>query len=260
MLGELFKAVGMRRRYPDPESVGRIYAIGDIHGRADLLMPLMERIVAEGDPDIGPPLVVFLGDYIDRGPDSADALELLTTVAGWTEIKPVFLLGNHELMLLRFLSDPVSGRRWLRYGGYETLLSYGVSIEADLDEPGELARLSEALGSAMGPHRDFVEDLLPMHRNGNLLFTHAGADPGLPPEAQTIEALAWGVPAFETGARSDGLWVVHGHTIVDSPIVRDGRISIDTGAWKSGQLTALKMQGKDLSFLTQTGPEGSDLD
>lgn len=237
-----------------------VYAIGDLHGRADLLLALVERILTDsGDAD-DPVEIVFLGDYVDRGPNSREVLEFLIAAAEWPEVRPVFLLGNHELMLLRFLADPMGERRWLRYGGYDTLLSYGIGNLGDLDDRNELRRIASALREAMGAHLEFIEDLRPWHRNGNVLFTHAGADPGLAPDEQTIDALAWGVPEFETEARSDGLWVVHGHVIVPKPLVRPGRISVDTGAWTTGRLTALKIVGSEISFLTQTGPEGPTLD
>lgn len=252
LLRSLLKAITLLGHRPAPYSENPLYAIGDIHGRLDLLLPLIERILDDAggtSPDL-----VFLGDYIDRGPDSRGVLDCLSGLSSRSELKSVFLTGNHELMLLGFLKDPQEGRRWLRYGGHETLLSYGVRPPEDLDDDNALKQTGAALFGALGPHRRFLEKLRPMYLSGNLLFTHAGADPLLAPEEQNVETLAWGVPTFETDARDDGLWVVHGHTIVTEPVIRNGRISVDTGAWTTGRLTALKANGEALSFLAQTVP------
>ena len=246
-----------RGRLPAVQAERLIYAVGDVHGRSDLLMPLIDRVfqdaLATTDGQMPPPELIFVGDLIDRGPDSRGVLEFLASVAEWPEFEPIFLIGNHELMLLQFLDEPLKGRDWLRYGGYETLQSYGFGRLGDLADPKNLQRIAEDLKAAMGPHLSFLSALKPWHRNGNLLFTHAGADPELSPENQSVEALVWGTQAFMRRRRTDGLWVVHGHNVVETPSVRSGRIAIDTGAYATGRLTVMKINGGEISFLTEIG-------
>lgn len=243
-----------------PSSRGLVYAVGDVHGRADLLVELVDRIMHDalgaGGSRETPAEIVFIGDLIDRGPDTRSVIEFLMTMNDWPEVETIFVAGNHELMLLDFLDDPVAGRRWLRCGGAETLASYGVGGLDDFGSTDGLHRIAGALRHAMGPHLGFLGRLVPWHLNGSLLFAHAGADPRLPPEAQTAEALAWGVPEFFRRHRRDGLWVVHGHSIVERPAIGHGRIAIDTGAWLTGRLTALKADGAELRFVDVTGPAG----
>ena len=256
LLDKVLPAFG-RGGLPAVHAERLIYAVGDVHGRSDLLVPLIDRVLQDAlsaATDNGSvPELLFVGDLVDRGPDSRGVLEFLSMVAEWPEFEPIFLIGNHELMLLQFLDDPVKGRNWLRYGGYETLQSYGFGRLGDLADAANLQRIAEDLKAAMGTHLSFLSALRPWHQNGNLLLTHAGADPELAPEDQSVEALVWGVPAFARRRRSDGLWVVHGHTVVETPSVRDGRIAIDTGAYATGRLTVMKVNGSEISFLTEYG-------
>ncbi|MGF1503305.1 MAG: metallophosphoesterase family protein [Paracoccaceae bacterium] len=231
-----------------------VFAIGDVHGRADLLIALLERILEDSADLSAPPEVVFLGDYVDRGENSRDTLELLSTVSAWPEIDPVFLMGNHEQMLLRFLDAPEEGQRWFRVGGLQTLLSYGVGAYEGMQDPDELAQVRDELAEALGAHQDFIEDLRLCHLNGNVFFTHAGADPALAPAAQDPRALLWGHPEFARMPRGDGLWVVHGHTVVEAPSVEGGRIALDTGAYFSGRLTAARLEPGRIRFLN-SGPD-----
>lgn len=235
-----------------------VYAIGDVHGRIDLLEPLIEKILVDAlshqdDGDDTPAEVIVVGDVVDRGPHSREALEFLTAIQAWPEITPIFLLGNHEQMLLEFLEDPLANKRWLRYGGYETLLSYELDLHGDLFEDRTILRVAGDLAAAMGPHVDLLGQFVNSHMNGNLFFCHAGADPSVPIEEQPSAALVWGTPSFMRYPRKDGIWVVHGHTVVEKPIVKEGRISIDTGAYLSGALTALKVNKSEISFLRETG-------
>lgn len=253
-LGALF-GLGRQAR-PLPDSL--VYAVGDVHGRFDLLMELVEAVledaarVGEGS-DI--PEIVFLGDYVDRGPDTCSTLEFLMTMQEWPEIQPIFLVGNHELMLLDFLRDPVMHWSWLRNGGISTMDSYGIHGSAEIVNPDLLLAAAADLREAMGPHVDFLNRLTPWHRNGNLLFVHAGANPRVAPEYQPIEALVWGTETARR--RKDGLWVVHGHFIVDRPEAARGRIAIDTGAWLTGRLTAMRARRGGVAFLTTHGPPES---
>ena len=250
--------------HPRVQAGRLLYTVGDIHGRSDLLIPLVERVLQDAmrlaEEADAPPEVVFVGDMVDRGPDSRGVIEFLMSVAEWPEISPVFLIGNHELMLLQFLDDPVRGRNWLRYGGYETVQSYGLGRLGDLGDDETLRRVADDLKGAMGPHLGFMSGLRPWHLNGNLLVTHAGAEPSLAPDDQPVDALVWGAKDFHRKQRKDGLWVVHGHTVVENPSVRHGRIAIDTGAYKTGRLTVMKVNGSEISFLTQIGEAGEDTD
>ena len=249
----LFRRIARRfsRRESAPPIApeGRIYAIGDIHGRADLLEQAMERILKDASDTEEVPEVVILGDFVDRGEDVRATIDFLIAAEDWPEINLVVLLGNHEKMLLDFLADPEGNIGWLRYGGLQTLLSYGLSAHENIRAPEELFALVENLGEVMGEHRDFIERALLCHQSGNVFFVHAAADPLLPPESQTPETLLWGHPEFPARPRSDGLWVVHGHVVVNEPVARNGVIAIDTGAYFSHRLTAARIEPGRVSFL-----------
>jgi len=216
------------------------YAIGDIHGQFDLLTRLLNQL------DPAHP-VICVGDYIDRGEASAEVLRHLSTQS---DIK--CLMGNHEDMLLGFLDDPKhNGSRWLRNGGLQTLASFGVSGMTETVTGDDLKRTRDALGAAMG--LDLITWLrgLPLwHQSGNVYVCHAGAAPLTSLEEQQEHHLLWGHPEFAKIARSDGNWVLHGHTIVDSPLAQNTRISIDTGAFATGHLTAALVQPGTVEFIS----------
>jgi serine/threonine protein phosphatase 1 len=238
-----------RRAVPRPDGV--LYAVGDIHGRDDLLDRLMRRILAEAAGAPVPPALVFLGDYVDRGPRARETVEVLMGLAGRAEVAPVFLMGNHERMLLDYLADPDTGTRWFRVGGIETLESYGLRVPGGAEhDPVALADLSEAFAEAVAPHRAFLEGLAPSHLSGEVLCVHAAADPARPPAAQEEGALLWGHRDFARRPRRDGLWVVHGHVVVPHPRVEGRRISVDTGAWFTDTLTAVRLDGDGIAFVT----------
>lgn len=230
-----------------------VYAVGDIHGRHDLLARVLDRILNDAaesaEASAGPPQIVFLGDYIDRGEGARQTIEMLRRLAAMGETAPVFLMGNHEQMLLQFLEDPSTGGRWLRYGGLQTLLSYGVRGVASLSDLQDAERLRDEVISAMGPDLDFIRSLGTSHQVGNVFFAHAGADPAVPVEAQETGTLLWGSERFRETDRSDEVWVVYGHFVVDQPSAERGRIAIDTGAYYSGCLTAARISDGDVSFL-----------
>ncbi len=199
--------------------------VGDIHGRSDLLSRVLIRP--------GPPLVC-VGDYIDRGPDSAGVLRSLAARPGI-----VCLMGNHEEMLLAFLDDPVRhGMRWLRHGGVQTLESFGVAVPSDPVLADSFTDLRNDLRGAMGGDLiDWLRNLPGLWRSGNVAVVHAAADPAQPLDAQTSGALRWGHPSFPATSRRDRIWIVHGHVIVPEPRIRGQVVSIDTGAWTTDQLT-----------------------
>lgn len=228
-----------------------VYAVGDIHGRSDLLIDLLRRVEEDAAQFPGRPLTVFLGDYIDRGDHSNEVLDCLSVIEREGEAELVFLRGNHEQMMLDFLKSPERGGRWLRFGGLATLMSYGIrgitgTIAAEM-----LPELGERLSGAVDPaHVAFLSHLPLWFRAGNLLFVHAGADPALPPEEQDPDVLMWGMPAFGKTPRADGLWVVHGHTIVEAPRAARGVVSVDTGAYVTGRLTAARFHGGEVAFIS----------
>ncbi len=223
----------------------RVTAVADIHGRLDLLHALLPRL------DDQSPLV-FVGDYIDRGPFSAQVLRHLHHLSDASDRHVRCLLGNHEEMLLHFLDDPERhARLWFRNGGLHTLASFGLKPTGDLEESRKVKELAEGLRQAMG--QDLLEWLTkrPLTwTNGNVTIVHAALDPRRPVEAQDRQICLWGHPMFPRTARGDDQWVVHGHTIVNQPRVRNRVLSIDTGAFASGRLTAAEIEDGGVRFLS----------
>lgn len=231
----------------------RVYAVGDIHGRSDLLRSL-HRLIAE-DAARAPEdekIVIYLGDYIDRGLDSRGVLDLLIdkTPEGVT---PIHLKGNHEATLLRFLDDPSVGEAWIAFGGAETLYSYGVARATFASDRRALdkARL-RLIENFPARHRAFLEGLKPTHRIGDYLFVHAGIRPGVPLDEQDEDDLLWIREEFLRSTVDYGCVVVHGHSIRREVEFRPNRIDVDTGAFASGVLTALVLAGSRRELL-QTG-------
>ncbi|MFT7253430.1 MAG: serine/threonine protein phosphatase 1 [Paracoccaceae bacterium] len=232
------------------------YVVGDVHGRADLL----ERVLEAIDADIGQirarnPQLVFVGDYIDRGPDSAAVLRRMLELSTELPNNVTCLLGNHERMMLDFLVDPVSrGPRWLRSGGTSTLESFGLHTGAlDLGSSADtFLSINAALKTQMGPEMISWLKIRPLIWNsGNLWVVHAAADPQHAMDDQSPRILLWGHPEFRSRRRSDEMWVAHGHTIVSAPLATDGCISVDTGAYQTGILTACAVRPNgDVKFLT----------
>ena len=220
------------------------FAIGDIHGQFHALDSLLGKI--EKQETTQP--VVCVGDYVDRGEHSA---HVLTWVKHLTDLYPdlfVCLKGNHEEMLLKFLDDPAqNGDRWLRYGGLQTLSSFGIGRTAEESHISVRDKLSEKMGQGM---IDWLRALPLIWQSGNVVVCHAGADPSVPIGEQSQRTLLWGHPDFGKVPRSDGVWVVHGHTIVDEPVAANGVISVDTGAYATGRLTAVEVRPSDVRFLT----------
>ena len=228
-------------------------AIGDIHGRADLLLQI-DRLIEARFPNWP---VVFLGDYVDRGDRSREVLELLMSVSPEGTPPVTALMGNHEQMMLDFLDDPATaGPRWLRNGGLQTLASFGIAPpRGATGGTGALADLRDRLAGAMGAVMiDWLRARPLSWRSGNVWALHAGADPGLPMTGQPDAVLLWGHPEFRRVARTDAQWVIHGHTIVDEPCARLGRIALDTGAYATDRLSAAAISADGVDFV-QTGVE-----
>lgn len=236
---------------PQPEQ--SVLVVGDLHGSSDLLFEL-DRII-DGRYRGWP--VIFLGDYVDRGERSRDVLEMLMQASPDASTSIICLMGNHEQMLLDFLDDPELGaRRWLRYGGLQTLASFGVPLpRANADNAEALEELRDRLAEAMGPDMITWLRIRPLSwQSGNVWFVHAGADPDLPMDEQNPDVLLWGHRRFRTQVRFDGQWIVHGHTIVDTPHAKDGRIALDTGAYATGRLSAAAISKDEVEFF-QTGTD-----
>lgn len=228
-----------------------VYAIGDIHGECALLRDLLDRI----GEDIGrwgaghAATVVFLGDYVDRGPDSRGVVDILTSdpLPG---VALRFLRGNHEDALLHFLDDPESGRDWLRFGGAETLASYGLLASPGMADGAKLKPLAQAfLERLPEAHLAFLRATEPMLVLEDYVFVHAGIRPGIPLERQKAQDLMWIRDGFVDRTFAAPKVVVHGHTIVDTPEFLPHRIAIDTGAYATGVLTALALKGEDRKVL-----------
>ncbi|MGX1306747.1 serine/threonine protein phosphatase 1 [Amorphus suaedae] len=238
--------------YPDtapriPEGT-RIYAIGDVHGRADLL----ELLLSEIDRDLyrhpcDDIVEVFVGDYVDRGPQTKKVLEVLRDDPHH-DGERVCLKGNHEDMLLDFLEDPELLILWLQNGGQPTLASYGITPPAEVGRA-SMTQIRDELAEAMGDDVGFLSGLPLTHVEGDYLFVHAGIRPGVPLEAQDPEDLLWIREPFLSHMAPFPHCVVHGHTPVEQPDVRPFRIDIDTGAVASGVLTCLVLETETRRFL-----------
>jgi serine/threonine protein phosphatase 1 len=226
----------------------RIYAVGDIHGRADLLRRLLLRI--DQDLEENPAartLHVFLGDYIDRGQDSAGVLDLL--IERSQAFPAVCLKGNHEAFLLEFLRNPRILRLWAPNGGLATLASYGLKPPLH-PAAGEEEKLVADLRAAMPErHSQFLAGLELSFTCGDYFFAHAGVRPGTPLSCQRQEDLLWIRDDFLQHQEPFEKIIVHGHTPVMEPEVRPNRINIDTGAYATGRLTCLRLERDKIEFL-----------
>lgn len=242
-------------RFPE-NRVG--YAVGDIHGRADLLsdmIDLLESRAGEEQRAGGPPILVFLGDYVDRGPDSSGVIQMLLQrrPSGYERH---YLRGNHEQSMMAFLTDPVANKEWLLQGGAETLASYGVQpppLVAAQDH--ELIGVAQLLMARLPDgHYDFLFGLQRYVVCGDYVFVHAGVDTRRTLEQQTDQALYWSRQGFIADRRAFSHRVVHGHTPVDQPYADHRRVAIDTGAYASGTLTAARFEGEAVTFHAVSRP------
>ncbi|MGE0257749.1 MAG: metallophosphoesterase family protein [Alphaproteobacteria bacterium] len=227
------RAAAIFRQSPAPR---RIYAVGDIHGRRDLLDRMIEKIRDDlrGFP-VGDALTVTVGDYVDRGPDSRGVIERLAGNPFPTDY--VALKGNHEDMLVRFLRDPSIGDPWSRNGGLETLHSYGIDVGSLMRGRGwEMA--AAAFEKALPPtHWHFFASLRLCLSVGRYFFCHAGVNPGVPLTQQREDDLLWIRDEFLCDPTDFGQIVVHGHTPTPEPEIRPNRVNVDTGAFITGRLT-----------------------
>lgn len=252
MFGRWFKGTSKAR--PGSISPGlAVYAVGDIHGRLDLLEDLLRRIQEDAGRNTGDTerMLIFLGDYIDRGPASRGVVDRLLEgpLDGFVTVR---LMGNHEEALLSFLDSISDGLDWLTFGGLETLLSYGVPLRTLPNTGQQVIELRQALAEAVPKtHLDFFRRCIFRHSIGDYVFVHAGVRPGIALEKQTSSDLMWIRDDFlRVRVPLPGRVVVHGHTIVDLPQDRTHRINLDTGAFVSGRLTCLALRGEERRFLS----------
>ncbi|MBF0187259.1 MAG: serine/threonine protein phosphatase [Magnetococcales bacterium] len=229
----------------------RIYAIGDIHGRADLLHTLHQRIEEhrQHHPSVDRQILVYLGDYIDRGPASREVLDTLIT-PHLPGMEIITLIGNHEAMLADFLKDPIPNANWLGFGGDATLASYG--IFPDTKRPTQ-EWIAEAAGTLMTKmplaHLEFLAALTTRFDLDDYLFVHAGIDPERPLDDQDPRDLIWIRSRFFDHSGPFEKVIVHGHSILEQPELLPHRIGIDTGAYYSGRLTCLVLEGERREIL-----------
>jgi serine/threonine protein phosphatase 1 len=229
-----------------------VYAIGDIHGRADLLQQMLQLISEDAahldHGDI--PHVVLLGDYIDRGPASAAVVDQILALARNPRLKVRALKGNHEEALLAFLADSRAGPMWGAYGGLETLRNYIGRPPALNAEPAIWEAAREALIEAIPPeHLGFYENLELYFLCGDYCFVHAGLRPGVPIDQQKEQDLLTIRAEFLSAKGPFEKVIVHGHTPNLQPVVGRQRIGIDTGAFATGVLTCLKLRGASSEFI-----------
>ena len=263
MFARLFKSSGPHqslRTARTPEDT-IVWAIGDIHGCADLLRALTEAVLADiAASRASKSMLVFLGDYIDRGPDSRGVLDFLVGLSGTPDIEISFLRGNHEERMEAFLVQPDLGPGWCEYGGREALGSFGVmppAPSASLEAWEEASRrLSAALSDG---HRALLASQKASVSIGDFFFAHAGAEPGIPLSEQDPRQLMWIRRRFLDDRHAFEKMVVHGHTPSGSVHADHRRIGIDTGAYATGVLTALRLAGADREVL-QTSRRGSAID
>jgi serine/threonine protein phosphatase 1 len=243
------KAEAAKRHYHAPAGE-RLYAIGDIHGRRDLLEALLKQI-DEDDQARGPAktTLIILGDLMDRGADSRGVIELLMQLETASD-NIVFLAGNHEELMIRtWEGERNMASTFNRAGGKETLMSYGVTAETY--DSWDLGEMTEQLGRLVpADHIRFLKGFRDWHKAGDYLFVHAGIRPGIDIEDQTSEDLRWIRGGFLDSNDDFGMMVIHGHTITKTVDERSNRIGIDTGAYGSGVLTAIGLEGTERWYLS----------
>jgi serine/threonine protein phosphatase 1 len=254
MLSSLFRRkktpAGRTSRVPDGAVV---WAVGDVHGRADLLLPLLKEAVNDlrATRPVRP-VIVMLGDYVDRGADSKGVIDLLCRLSDQEDIETHFIRGNHEERFEAFLSDPELGPSWCEYGGREALRSYGVFVPALKAEAEGWVEASAALNAALpDTHRRFLAGQKSSIDIGDYFFAHAGARPGIPLEHQSPDDLMWIRKDFLASPAPFEKVVVHGHTPEEAVHADNRRIGIDTGAYATGVLTGLRLE-RDQRQICQT--------
>ena len=247
-LGNPFEQTIERPRIFTPRRPDRLYAIGDIHGCLTELIELERLIIEDSRDAVGEKWIVTLGDYIDRGPASAQVIDHLSAPAP-AGFKRISLAGNHEQMLLDFLAAPRRNQLWLDNGGPDTARSYGLNSTA-LDA-GPAALSATLVGRMPSEHLDWLKQLPAMLSLPGFTFVHAGIRPGVPLDDQLDEDLLWIREPFLGDWAPGSSIIVHGHTPQTEPVRTSNRIGIDTAAFATGRLTALRLDNDDsISFLS----------
>ena len=233
-----------------PEGM-RVYCIGDIHGRVDLLGALHRGIVedaASAEPMRN--VAIYLGDYVDRGMHSREVIDLVLDNP-LPEFDTIYLKGNHDDSLLRFLQDPEVGPAWFSYGGDATVLSYGVRMAPNKIGRDRFEDMRLQLEANLpARHREFLESLQMTHVCGDYLFVHAGLRPGVPLARQNPDDMMWIREEFLESRYDFGKVVVHGHSVTEAPEMKPNRIGIDTGAYASNTLTCLILEADRHFFIS----------
>lgn len=248
------KAPGRQGRPLVPAGL-RVYAIGDIHGRVDLLDALHAAIVDDAaQHNALQQIIVYLGDYVDRGMESKATLERL--LAGPPQgFRAIHLKGNHEQAVLDFLKDAEFGMVWRNFGGLETLHSYGIADAASLGTVADFRGAQKTFAAALpDAHLRFLQELRLSVSFGDYFFVHAGIHPDVRLERQREQDLLWIREPFLSSTADFGKIVVHGHTPEPEPVIRSNRIGVDTGAYMTGVLTALVLKGDTRDFIQVGGP------
>lgn len=234
-----------------------IYAIGDVHGCLEQLLDLEQRIVADAQRLPGEKLIVMLGDYVDRGPDSAGVIDHLMTPppAGF---KRICLAGNHEILMLSYLEGRCALSKWVAVGASTTLLSYGIDHDRLVRVYGQLRQLDAAIrGAIPATHAAFLRSLPVLVQSPGFVFVHAGFHPETPPERQADDVLVSIRSAFYERAHLLKETVIHGHTPVPRVRLEGRRLNIDTGAYLGGPLTAVRVWRHKGRFIQSPPPAHS---
>jgi serine/threonine protein phosphatase 1 len=230
-----------------------IYAMGDVHGRDDLLSRLLTEIRSDAanQAPTPPPLLVLLGDYIDRGRQVPEVLERLIALKADPSFETHLLLGNHEAAMLDFLEGTASGRGWARFGGRATMEAYGVAAPLREEDDEGWASARAALNAALpDAHRELLRGMELYFAHESLLFVHAGLRPQVALTDQLRDDLL-GIRGEFLDVEADyGAFIIHGHTPVEEPDLRPYRLNLDTGAYMTGRLTAARIKGDTVGFLT----------
>lgn len=230
---------------------GPVYAVGDVHGCLALYREIESKIKRDAAAFPAAPTIVLLGDMIDRGPQSAGLIDhLLAPAPGMP--RWICLTGNHEAMMLDYLANPKANGDWLTTGGFETLISYGIMLDPGTHHRMTERKLRQMLAAHLPEsHLRFLRGLHPALKVGPYLLAHAGADATAPLTAQPRQALVWGTAG--RGAPGN-LTLIHGHYVTATPDFRPRSIGVDTGAYATGRLTALRLApGRSPAFLTTAG-------
>lgn len=246
-----------------PSTTRLAWIIADIHGQHDLLEAVLRPALRDLEAkERGQGVLIFLGDYIDRGMHARQVVDRILSLKAMLErrgVALVTLMGNHEDLLLRFLDQPASGPDWCELGGRETLMSYGVPLPDSSDAAGWESTAADLAERMPAEHLEFFRGLKLSHTEGGYHCVHAGVRPGVPLDAQKRDDMLWLRDAFLSDPRQFDKVIIHGHTPVPDVVSDSRRIGLDTGAYATGVLTALRLEG-ETGLLLQTRRVGSGIE